>query len=63
MKIITKNFRGPQSPLPLRGSQTEHTRRINTPVVMVSSKTPCIGVIPETRLVTHIPDPVEFKIL
>lgn len=37
-KIITKNFREPQSPLPLRGSQTAQTRSINTPVVIASIK-------------------------
>lgn len=58
MKIITRNFKDPQSPLPLRGSQTAQTRRIKSPVVIASIESPCIGVNPLTRLVTQILEPV-----
>lgn len=61
--MITKNFKEPQSPLPLRGSQTAHTSRINTPVVILSIESACQGVNPATGLVTQIPGSPVFRIL
>lgn len=62
-KIITQNFKEPQSPLPLRGSQTAHTKSIKTPVVIASIKSACPEESPTTGLVTQTPEPVVFKML
>jgi len=61
--MIAKNFKDPQSPLPLRGSQTEHTRSIKNPVVIVSIKSACHGVNPSTGLVTQTPEFSELNML
>lgn len=61
--MIIKNFKEPQSPFPLRGSQTAHTSRINTPVVILSIENACQGVNPATGLVTQIPGSAVFKML
>lgn len=63
MKIMTKNFKDPQSPLPLRGSQTAHTRSINTPVVIPSISSACQAVNPTAGLVTQTPVSAEFNML
>lgn len=60
---MTKNFKEPQSPFPLLGSHTAHTKSIKTPVVIASIKRACHAVKPITGLVTQIPDSDEFNIL